>query len=66
MCNHQLTMLEPVSIEQVKDGVIKTGQQHPAVAQHAESLAPHRQHIGDKDIRNRMENKVEAFIGESR
>ena len=54
--------VEQIQIEDVIDGVAEAGQQHAAGPQDTIRFQPHRQHIPGEDIRDRMDDQVEAGV----
>ncbi len=59
-----ISVLAGVGVEDKDVWIHETGQQHAASAQHPEALAPDRRQVRAEHVRDRVEDQVEAAVGE--
>src|SRR6185437_5343655 len=53
-----------LDVEDIQVRVEEPGQEQPRRAQHAEALLPDRSQVREEDVRHRVEDEIEAAVGE--
>src|SRR5215203_5697209 len=59
-------VIHELQVEDIDSGVEEPGQKIPPTAQHAERLHPHRAYLGGEEVRDGVEDEVEALVRKQR